>query len=186
MPKMTTQLNIKGFYTALHNRLEEKGINFEQFIEWLKTNKAIIAGSYILQVLIGEKWKGSDIDVYIMGYDYTPLPNAKLAYSEIYKPKNYKNNDILRVTEWSIGDKDDPTTVQIMNISPVVHSNLTKFIDLYDLDFCKVIFDGSKLNIMYPESIKTRTSVYNCITDWNGRKDYRTQKYIKRGFKIIG
>ena len=183
---MTNKINISGFDENLRYRLKEDGIDAKSLINWLKYNKGIIAGSYILQIILGERWEGSDIDVYITHYNNTKPPNAEQLSNIVYKRKFYKNKDILGVTEWSIGKKSDPIILQIMHINSLIHHNLTNFIDQYDLDFCKVIFDGFKLNVMYPDSVKTRTSVYNRITDWNGRKEYRTQKYIKRGFKVIG
>jgi len=190
----------------LVNRLEKRGINFTVFRKWMKDNKVIAAGSYILQTLIKEEWSESDFDVYVLGdskkdlekcaNNYEPPPNSKLL-KEV-STYQYQTSDIIRVTEWAVGDEKNPLIVQIMSINPFEYDDLKKFIDLYDLDFCKVIFDGDKVEVMYPYSVRTKISIYNRLYSgdnhvdierklrWNNRKKTRTLKYEKRGFTIFG
>ena len=115
-----------------------------------------------------------------MGNEELDMPCLDYVKVENSEHKYYENKDIIKIVEW----KYKSTTIQIMHINPNLHTDLTKFIDQYDLDFCKVIFDGTSLNVMYPKSVTIRTSKYNRITDWNGRRQYRTDKYTKRGFKV--
>jgi len=178
--------------SKLKLRFEERGIKFSDLRLWMKKHKIIAAGSYILQTLIDEDWDDSDLDVYILGDTYNPPPNAKLLKTNFTSKYQYQNMDIIRVTEWSVGEKD-PLVIQIMSINPLEFTSLKDFIDLYDLDFCKVMFDGDTIEVMYPESIKTKSSEYGRKdrsktleekNRWYDRKKMRISKYKGRGFNI--
>jgi len=75
------------------------------------------------------------------------------------------------------------TKIQVIEIRADFYPDMTKFIDEhFDFDFCKTIFDGVTVNVLYPNSVLAKT----CIIDCNGlyiRED-RLKKYRKRGFSI--
>ena len=75
-------------------------------------------------------------------------------------------------------------TIQIIKLNPKLNKSIKEFVGKFDLDFCKVMFDGEDFTILEPKSLLTRTSTYNKILDWHIQKNKRVAKYIKRGFTI--
>lgn len=82
-------------------------------------------------------------------------------------------------------EKCKNTKIQIIHLNPDMNSSIKEFVGKFDLDFCKVMFDGEKFTVLEPQSVVTRTSKYNKIEDWHHQKDKRVAKYTKRGFTIL-
>lgn len=260
--------------------LKGKVADPEEFCSWLKKTGTVMAGSAPLQILLGQDWKDSDIDLYVMDQsshnrklDRYPvrklvqlmdsnskfdegddvvvsLSNMKKFFklidhitSDTYSPYIYitqydindysemgclmknrlyykliqdsnnickydRNVDISKVHTYRYqgecklecplqnSDKNTNSTdsnakecpkcthIQIIHINPDKHSDIKSFIDSFDLDFCKVLFDGEKFDIMYPESIKTKSSVQKSWTQKQILSD-RAKKYKARGFNIL-
>jgi len=81
-------------------------------------------------------------------------------------------------------EKCKNTKIQIIHLNPKFNKTIKEFVSKFDFDFCKVMFDGEDFTILEPQSLITRSSVYNKVEDWHNQKDKRIAKYIKRGFTI--
>lgn len=60
--------------------------SYDEFVKEMIKNKAVISGSFILQIILGEKWNNSDIDFYIpikgLTLEKTPFGNIKSSLEE--------------------------------------------------------------------------------------------------------
>ena len=98
--------------------------------------------------------------------------------------KHYTAGDILRVGNYYDSSVDKKMNIQIIHLDPKKCSSVKSFVEKFDLDFCKVMFDGEKFTILHPESVINRISKYNKEDDWQDRKDKRVAHYRARGFTI--
>ena len=98
--------------------------------------------------------------------------------------KIYNTDSILRVGNYRYVHAKKETNIQIIHIDKKNFSNIADFVEEFDLDFCKIIFDGEKFTMLYPDSVINCTSKYNKTSDWQDRKDMRIEHYKKRGFTI--
>jgi hypothetical protein len=73
-----------GVY-QIKQRLTELGIDADDFCQKLWDTKCIMAGSFPLQCVLGEKWKTSDIDIYGI--------NEKIDSNYFWKKAIYKENE---------------------------------------------------------------------------------------------
>ena len=96
------------------NRLQTAlGPIYDDFIDMMKNQNIVISGSFILQCIYNEKWKNSDIDLFVYndhnisdccGINHYPLSNSEgmIVKSKVFIYENddvkftiyYHNNDI--------------------------------------------------------------------------------------------
>lgn len=171
--------------------LDERVPSANRLIEWMKKNKIKMAGSFPLQMELGEFWEGSDIDLYILD---TLEPSIIKPPSDKYKSTvenefnpiyTYETQDILRIDNWVCTKNDRDIKVQLIYLNNSKYGSIEQFVDRFDLDFCKIVFDGHTLKAMKPESVKNKTSRYNRVSDWRNKRKERIAKYTTRGFKVI-
>jgi len=241
-----------------HEWLEGRVHDPEVFCRWLKQTNTVMMGSAPLQMLLGENWRDSDIDLWVMDkskddlkldshtlrdlvnqikanecftdnkveledlkpyFKYLPGCGYRSQfdinyYSEMgcylrnninYLRHNHIDNlsrynssvDILKVHYYSYHGNDNEdctqnkeckgcTPVQIIQIDPNKHSSFKSMADSFDFDFCKVIFDGEKFEVLKPEAILKKES-YQQKKKWCDEKRYemRVKKYTERGFSIL-
>lgn len=75
--------------------------------------------------------------------------------------------------------------IQIIHIDHQKHFTFKSMAESFDLDFCKIIFDGKLFEVLYPDAILKRTSIQKG-KDWVCSEfyDQRKKKYQKRGFTV--
>lgn len=156
----------------------------------------VISGSFILQCLYNEDWE-SDIDIYCLDDsrqldpDYIS-PNsfawhlyinefANIKQSSNYEflhvwSRKYESGNFQKVINHIIIKKESLEIMDdhnIKNKTPKNYSSIFHFVDeSFDLEICKVVFDGKKLYIKNLDSL-----IYKkCKVSLN------LDKYIRRGF----
>ena len=157
-PQMTVSLAHRQIVV---NRLNSLGLDGEMFCQKIKEAKCLMAGSFPLQCLLGETYKGSDVDIFIArpkvfktnGNPHDDLNfMAKVRNFDIFeqwlfgryriksKPNIYLIRDVICSRKYQI------TPDACVNIVLVDTDNLEKHIKTtFDLSFCQTIFDGEQL-----------------------------------------
>jgi hypothetical protein len=160
-----------------------------------------MSGSFMIQILLGENWEGSDLDIYSgevhRYYNYpncelsTTDPNHFLIQKFLYE-HGYQNDT---VNGDSVDDLYPFTSLIVRSFIHIEKSQCPKiqnmfcmknkplkFIKTYfDLDFCKVAYDGQILYIHNLDALVSKTSLYgrqNIGTCESIRKKGKSGKYI--------
>ena len=207
------------------SQYESKRGNVLAFDEWfhflLSMSRAVVAGSFPLSIIMGSNF-ANDIDIfhnsvatetYLEQHMFRRTPGVKntLAW------KNYmshNNNFIDSVNEYSTPQDVKFQVIRYDEIVPnrnyelqrncysystpsvlIPPANIIK--DMFDLDICKVIFDGRTLEIPHMESIINRRATFMKLEPISSNKIKRTtqiynlhkyversKKYADRGFLI--
>lgn len=194
------------FYKRLIEKIDksfrfyfDKVASYDEFVESMKASGAVISGSFILQMITGEMYPNSDIDIYVNHPgkpDYNEM--EKLLYTRHptrYIGSVYNDAAITCVREYQI--KEIPfwkfKCFQVINIK----AHPREFIVChFDFDIIKNGFwydeDGPHIAIYNLDSIAKKTITLNKeeyfrTTPWAMPKntENRLQKYQNRGFEII-
>lgn len=201
---------------------------YKIFMENLVKYNKFISGSFLLQVIYGVTWEGSDIDIYYMSngryFSYFVdefMYNSKDIYG-MDDIGDYESYDFLpvRIRRFEVKDtkhivdyveimEDDKPYTDIIN-DCVVHipnfkyENVFQFIDdMYDIEICKIIYDGKRLYVKNLSSLFERSSKvvlhmnkYIRRSPWAHNAEENTpvrlvekvlkriDKYKARGFKL--
>ena len=204
-------------YKLLIQRIHDKLnhiVSVYDFINALKLSNAVISGSMLLQLLVDEEWSNSDIDIFIpldeeKSYLISPIEEYMWDLIDRNRintsDKNYHNDSITRIKTYRIMN----TNVQCIVVKLENHlsdklerQSLSKLdfvkqwiTENFDFQFCINTFDGNNLDILFPDSILTRSSIIQepsiCFISLSYKSNYmhklhRILKYISRGFNIIG
>jgi hypothetical protein len=139
----------------------------------------VIAGSFPLSVILGETWY-SDIDIFTSDEDFKLeyMTNPEACSQNILKSSAYNDmTGIRKVVKGTIGTNN-------YRIDIVYVDDVQDAINSFDLDFCKVWYDGDKIRCANWQSVLTKSHVPSSkaykSTNWDSRKF----KYMKRGFVI--
>jgi hypothetical protein len=191
------RVELQAFKTELLSRIYDKfGYSFvdrahyDSFLSILKQQEAITAGSFPLQVFLGEKWEGSDLDIFMK------MPKTLsgslihkflegICYShKILTPDDMQNNHYAKfksVHEYTLasGFRIQLICIDTNYMSP------ESVISQFDFDFCKIAwcFSLDKLYITNRKSIETRSCTYNLKLN-NNKSTERIHKYELRGFNV--
>ena len=182
----------------LEKRLNENGLNGKELMQMLKSTNSFIAGSYALQVLIGERWSDSDLDIFtdndgivqyfckfLRSYVVDPSRNMEnyLGQENYLGPENKGWTKTSKLVEFHM---PNGFTIQVIIIKKVSGSLMERVLNNFDIDVCKVGFDGVGVCVMNPQSIQQRRYSVDLkkipITE---KKYHRMVKYKIRGFAII-
>jgi hypothetical protein len=190
-------------------RLQTLGHNGEEISDLLVPDHTVIAGSFALQVLTDTYFteKGSDIDIftyndtkigeYLISRGYTVVQDDgskkyvnKSDENEKILPYKYRINQIQKVTTYTSEKSAIPIQIILMKQSDPEKSMNRLIAENFDLDFCKVVFDGNDVMRYDNGSIDTKQctfSVKKCglnqtqlDTTWK-----RIKKYTNRGYSIV-
>lgn len=161
--------------------------NNPEFFSQLLSKNCVISGSFLVQFLLNEIYKGSDIDIYltedsaVFMRDYLLMEEysftASTDFSE-YKDIVEKNdNEPFIVENYSKYDN----WLGLMKIQLIISKNPLKLIKCFDFNIVKNYFDGEKMYVN--ESCVAKTEILTNVNLSNVQKR-RMEKYKKRGFNF--
>jgi len=166
------------------------GSNYLEFAIILKSYNTIIAGSFILQCIIGENWSDSDIDIFI---PIKFIDNTYQTEIDNYL-KIYTNRCDLKYTiyKYVISDKiycvrdyllDNKYKIQLIYVD-ITNDELTTFIlEITDFNFCKSFYNLEQVYIANLTSVVNKQCKLN-FTNNLKRSMIRYRKYLGRGFEF--
>jgi hypothetical protein len=174
----------------------------------MKKYQMILSGSFLLQSIQNTDYEYYDIDLFVLGSQNLELENEmkellKLkddmlnitakedtVYNKNYsklKSVGYEDMNITSVSSITNHEYCAYKGLQIIYIDDSKYSNVVDFIDGFDIDVCMNYFDGEKVFIKYPESIKSNIATYTTGANnslMTPRQRNRIIKYSRRGFNI--
>lgn len=170
-------------------RLRRFGLD-ESFLKELKKLNCHIAGGFMTQLILGENWEDSDINIYCFEnrlsyeYEYKIISSGEnmeiimnfiqsnFGYEEISTILNYNDTFYDVITLKKNDRKIKLIDTKLKSIKEVV--------DAFDLDCCKVYTNGETL--FYSKSIFDKKIVFK--GDVKGNESLLL-KYMNRGFDIV-
>lgn len=212
----------------IFKRLEEIfGNNIKKIMDNLIKYDHYISGSFLLQCIYDVKWN-SDIDIYCLNefnfidlkdinddnlfflktlYELNDFKQTQEAHNYHYLPvtsRSYSYNEykIDHVIVKPFIESYKPESRKMLMIPEHKYDNVFQFIDrMFDIDLCKIVYDGKKLYIKNPYDLFTRSSIaHSRLTDYIRSSFWweetinllelldivlgRIDKYRDRGFKI--
>jgi hypothetical protein len=157
-----------------------------KFDDVLNECKAYIAGSFLLQIVHGERYEDSDIDIFcpsrrvstLLSYFFqNPHTTIKKMYG-VKLPENYMD---MKVPIENIIDIRGTSGRKIQIISLLVDDVNKHIENSFDFSFCKIRWDGKKL---YPEDLTNIARKVGVINVYSRYRPDRLNKYIDRGYKF--
>lgn len=210
--------------TYMNTYLNDYDLNSDEFLNLINQNNGIIAGSFPLQILLEEKYEGSDIDIFFKDIIYNTGTAPYNLFPEIekylytkfhvnHKVGEYIINDILRSKKYVL----PKITINIIYTSV---EPLDFIFNSFDFSMCQTFimnnilyYNNMTLNkigyLVNPITIPKKLNYYhkeinnydivivnnntiqnnlyplNIYEHLKQKLEYRTKKYINRGFKII-
>lgn len=152
-------------------RLKEITPHYQLILDVLSPN-TILSGGFLLQTMIGQKWK-TDVDFFTTDYNLKSI-------GEDWEPISYPLGydvvpGVIKVYSGKLGE----VKIDIVHIT-----NLDELFDGFDFDFCKIWCDGKDIYAINMDSVETKTCTIN-KESWQLRKPKeRISKYRNRGFTI--
>ena len=190
-----TQLNKKLF--------DVFGDKLSKFKTILQNLKGIISGSCVLQSILGENWKESDIDIFIpvIGNNITKTScnNEKSEMDDFmftngkmvkYEAANvYYSNICGRIIVFCRTFQINNHFVQtiLVNVNNNINKMCNFILDNFDFDICKNVYwfnNNDNIMIHKIKDILTKQTTFK-IGSRFGSSIFRCEKYMKRGFTFI-
>lgn len=164
------------FMTGVIGRVSEDLFLPSKFKHW---DNVVIAGGYVIDLLYGTNYC-NDIDLFIYNTDTDNIKKiAETIINLLNKPQTTYESKAVRTVH------SNGRTIQIINGNS--YSDLNEVLESFDLNCCKVAFDGYNL-VIHPlalTELKSRTIHYDNITNYYVGTDQRLYKYItKKGFGL--
>lgn len=166
----------------------------------LSQNEMIIAGSFPLQHLIGEKWGDSDVDIWIADKDKLRKLSSYLLAQGYNLPVKHgtvltESDTYSRLKRWvrTIYVFQDTNRRKPDVQAILTHANvaLKDLVESFDIDACCVFTDGEKLITSFENTnLKQRKTSLNsnAIFEQSPYEWFRTlrrvEKYMSRGFSF--
>jgi len=190
-------------------RLEALGHNGQEICDLLIPDHTVIAGSFAMQVLTDVYFteKNSDIDIftyndtkigeYLVSRGYTVVQDDgskkyvnKSDENEKILPYKYMINQIQRVTTYTSEKSAIPIQVILMKQSETEISMNLLIAQNFDLDFCKVVFDGQDMQKYDNGSIDIKQCTFSIKKSGLNQAQLdatwqRIKKYTNRGYSIV-
>ena len=164
-------VKIGGLIPRMYKRLKDLGLNGMTIIRLLKrSNNCIMSGSFPLQVLLNEKYEGSDIDFFVdyeePKYDFDFTTSTISNDLEMFCALDAQNKSLTFGYDDYMGGYELVCKPHYHKIDPRIHSTVTyemnknklQFVKIdagkgkkemidyinraFDFSFCKVAFDG--------------------------------------------
>ena len=149
----------------------------QKFFELLKSNQALVAGGFILNLITRSDNFITDLDIYVPSKNivnfingisdlYEPIIFHRIRESSKYCSSFLRKNGIRRVYTF-----DHRTLGNMIDIMSVRNKKTPlEVVNNFDLTFCQTWFDGENVYASHPEDIKTRKGTL--------QKDY-VASYVK-------
>ncbi|AYV81549.1 MAG: hypothetical protein Harvfovirus40_12 [Harvfovirus sp.] len=179
---------IRGMNNSLRGVFGE---NLGAFKEALKACGGVVSGSFILQSILGEKWIGSDLDI------FSPKNNDinrflltcyGVAGDDRFFARGYDHllSEMLRIRDCYINS--GAQLVQEIQIKKQAGELFPYVLEHFDLDICKSVYgireDGTEyMNINKVDAIMNKTVTFDFKGDISKALS-RCDKYRKRGFRF--
>ena len=188
-------INVRNKFIA---SICELGHNGREICDLLKYDECVIAGSFPLQVMTGNTFKGSDIDIFTNSYDhlqkietYLHANGYNVRKAEYIVREGINTMRLAKIKSVTTYDKcyGSHTPIQLILLDSKYSGNsMNDYIKKeFDIDFCKIIFDGT--NIINSKLAKKEGTV--ALSSLSERNDAqmnrvwkRIIKYANRGNKI--
>ncbi|KAI8917073.1 hypothetical protein DFJ77DRAFT_332131 [Powellomyces hirtus] len=183
----------RAMYRNMAHRLKnEFGIDVDQLARLIRGKKIYLSGSFVLQIVLGEKYENHDLDIfadldedtseiktYIMSSGYEAEKNWE-------RPEDYYETRALSLDNFLAG-----TTRKIQLITVCRRRSLGPHIPTADFWGTHVMnwWDGYTIHSPYRERTLRREILINKYVSRNLDSIAVTKaavKYISRGFKIAG
>lgn len=187
----------QGCRNKVEKKIQDNGIDKDQFSEILQHDNGVVAGSFIVSSLLDDcKWSPGDIDIwfpYISVWTNTTMHQylTTLGYT-ISNASWVGDSEYARfqreVSGYYIYDKPDSIQIQIIIMK---QSNvLQQCIIGFDIDICRMYYDGDNVygygivpsNI--PPTVAITMECQQTSFEYM-RSINRLIKYYYRGFKVI-
>jgi hypothetical protein len=164
--------------------LEEKQISL--IFNTMRNYNIVISGSFVLSILLGEYWEGSDIDFYRKSHEndeidddcqdflfhrlfdiegYERLLNENYDYLSLFKSTKYRINDLFIANYLSYRSYNNHR-LWSKDIKDYIHY-------LFDFDFCKNIIDLNSKEIIF---------IYDIDSLINKSCNFNISKYVSRNY----
>jgi len=139
--------------------------------ELLYTTNSIIAGSLTLQCYLDEYFEDSDLDIFTFQNNI----NFQITETIAEPTPNYNS-------EWKVATFN---SIQVIYINKEYYITINDFINTFDIDICKIIFDGRNFHfpIKYPKNLKN-DRIAKVTGEINPRLYTRIIKYQNRNFEV--
>lgn len=172
-------------------------IDYNLLSRYLRDTGAIIAGSSVLQIFLGESFEDSDLDIYVP-IQYINLWKSNLLqlgfeersvyYSTPYRQSFLFQNGIKQVMTFKHPDiENDKKHIQLMSVRKKTYPR--EVVGTFDLSFCKCWYDGANFYALDPLGISQKTGYLaenyaQKLIDGSWIMTKRVTKYHNRGFTI--
>jgi hypothetical protein len=155
--------------TIISSKLAVFGMDPEWFFGLIAKHKAIVTGSFLLWCITSDDfWKPRDIDILIPDLELTSFRYSVRTffgkdppYISFYKRTQSEHGGCLPARS-SVFDLQEFGIDIFWNRIHVNHcseyTSMTYISNLFDTDFCKLAFDGTKLMVRNWQSVWTRSS----------------------------
>lgn len=180
----------------------EQFVDVPKFMRFLIKHEASITGSFILQIISGNFYEDSDIDIYVKNITQEVMNDFRLVTNDegylltqkYVHENNVYNKIVSKLAEFRCKGK------KFQLIEPSTEYNtISDYVNTFDLDICQNYFDGSKFYIKNLSNIKQKKAIYDATyfkyrssdKDNDKRSDKvfikfveRVCKYSARGYDI--
>jgi len=177
----------------INNRLSETfGNKLSEFKTIMQKTHSVISGSLIVQCILGEKWKESDIDIFSPDIS---IMESFLSNSMLFDVENhytydcgYEQMDPIKIEKISNCLTINGIVFQLIQIDVEKdYSKIKNYVcDTFDFGICKNIYyiqEKECVSVMKPNDIYHKTFEFNVGVRLNNSMK-RYDKYIDRGFNI--
>lgn len=158
-------------------------LTFNYFIDFDFDN-VIISGGSIFSCLINEHYEDTDIDLFLYGMDDWQTNDKIKKIIEHFNKKNPINKTVKTINTITIYFDYPIKPIQIVLFK---NDNIFECIKDFDLDICKVIYDGKNVicdKNTYLSISNKKILLNNMIIKKVKKTNKRILKYFKRGIKI--
>ena len=202
-------LNNMIYKKIMRQKLEDKGIDYDDLALFLKTHNVVMSGSFVLQVLCNKEFDKYDLDIFalksspvlITGLEkIMKVPMTKqIKPTYDYMPKKYTESEKSTYAQ-SLGTNVEGNKyggfevcefitekLKVQLIIMPQYKSYEELVDAFDLSCLKNYFDGTTFYIKHPDNIATFSGTYDDTYSHNHNFIHamsRIKKYLQRGFSL--
>ena len=181
------------------------GDNLPEFKRILGDIGAVISGSFVVQCILEEEWRDSDVDIYI-GIETVPYVGAgtlmsttpleeflykKYTYTRNMWPRQERYRSVLRDINWIRNYDVNGHQIQVIHVARGADSLYDFIVEQSDFDICKAVYgvgpgvgglDGKDyVKVHALDQVVAKRTTFNYYTRL-GDSVIRYHKYRARGF----